>query len=181
MNVIMRLSLAIFVALCILPSAFAGPFPIGLKCQSCPENPLQSPEQCNMSSTEETCADFICIALTAELTNGTLVGMRGCFTGSAGNCTTSACNQRNGTLSGPDYFARCEAECCTEENCNTKLFPMLPEPSSTVDVVVSSTPVPNTTQPDTTEATKLPSSLAIKMRAFLYLPVFLLVPLDIMN
>ena len=128
---------------------------------------------------------FRCIALTAELTNGTFIGMRGCFYRASGNCSTSACNERNESLSGPPYFARCVVECCTEENCNTNLFPMLPtKPSSTVEVVSSSTAVSQntTTQPDTTtDATKPPTSLGIKMRAFLYLPVFLLVTLDIMN
>ena len=127
---------------------------------------------------------FRCMSLTAELTNGTFVGMRGCFSGAADNCNTSACNQKNESLSGPEYFARCVAECCTEENCNMNLFPMLAKPSSTVEVVSSSTVVSqNTTaQPDTTvSSTKRPISLGIKMRAFLHLPVFLLVTLDIMN
>ena len=124
---------------------------------------------------------FRCIALTAELTNGTFVGMRGCFSTSLGNCTASACNQRNGTLSGPEYFARCVVECCAVGGCNKNLFPMLPESPSTVrDVVVSSTARP--TQPETTQAiTKGPTSVGIKMKAFLYLPIFLLVVLDIMS
>ena len=106
-----------------------------------------------------------CIALTAELTNGTFVGMRGCLPATAGNCSgTSACNQRNGTLSGQAYFARCVAECCTEEKCNSHHFPMLPEPSSS----------PAPTSPT-------PAALDIKMKAFLYLHVFLLVILVIMN
>ena len=129
---------------------------------------------------------FRCVALTAELTNGTFVGIRGCFYGDAGKCNITDCKEKNESLSGPPYFARCVAECCTEEKCNTNLFPMLPakpspEPSSTVDVVVSSTPVSNTTQAETTEEPKPQPSLGIKMRAFLYLPVFLLVTLVIMN
>ena len=75
--------------------------------------------------------------------------------------------KKNVTLSGPVYFARCVAECCTGEKCNMNLFPILTElsltePSSTVEVVVSSTPVSqNTTQPETTEAsTKLATSWA---------------------
>ena len=123
---------------------------------------------------------FRCIALTAALTNGASVGMRGCFPATAGNCTdTSACNQRNGTLPRSVYFARCVAECCTGEKCNANLFPMLPESSSTVEVVVSSTPVSNPTQPDVYGPT--PTSLGIKMRAFLYLPLSLLATLVIMN
>ena len=35
---------------------------------------------------------FRCFALTAELTNGTFVGMRGCIFGAASNCNASACN-----------------------------------------------------------------------------------------
>ena len=124
---------------------------------------------------------FSCIALIAQLTNGTFVSMRGCFPTAAGNCSTSACDQRNGTLSGPEYFARCVVECCSEDRCNNNLFPMLPELQSTVKgVVVSSTAGP--TQPETTQATTTgPTSVGIKMKAFLYLPFFLLVILDIMS
>ena len=74
------------------------------------------------------------------------------------------------------------AECCTEEKCNKNLFPMLTEHSSTVkDVVASPAAEPNSTQPGTTQAPKSPTSVGIKMKAFFYLPIFLLVILDIMS
>ncbi|XP_078368976.1 uncharacterized protein LOC144652952 [Oculina patagonica] len=176
-------SLAIFFAVCTLPSVFGG----GLNCQSCTESPLQSPEKCNMSNTEEYCgSNDKCIALTAELMNGTLVGIRGCFPDSAGQCTNiSACNQRNESLPDGVYFERCVAECCTQPRCNKGLFPMLPElPSpSSVRVMVSSSIAGSakTTQASTTQAPKDPTAAGIKMKAFLHLPIFLLIIIKIMS
>ncbi|XP_078368977.1 uncharacterized protein LOC144652953 [Oculina patagonica] len=178
MSFIMWWSLAFLAAVCTLPSVFAG----GTLCQSCTESPLQSPEQCNMSNTEANCGSNTCIALTAELMNGSFVGIRGCYPSNAGQCTNvSACDQRNGSLPDGAYFKRCLAECCTTERCNKGVFPMLPElPSpSSVRVIVSSQiagPV-NATKAPTTQA---PTSAGIKMKAFLYLPILLLVITDIM-
>ncbi|KAL9972653.1 hypothetical protein ACROYT_G019002 [Oculina patagonica] len=127
-----------------------------------------------------------CIALTAELMNGTLVGMRGCFPDSAGQCTNiSACNQGNESLPDGVYFERCVAECCTQDRCNKGLFPMLPElPSpSSVRVMVSSSIAGSakTTQASTTQAPKDPTAAGIKMKAFLHLPIFLLIIIKIMS
>ena len=124
---------------------------------------------------------FRCIALTAELKNGTVVGIRGCFPENAGQCTNvSACNQRNESLPGGVYFKRCVAECCDQARCNKNLFPMLPElPSpSSVHVMSSSSiagPV-NATQASTTQEPKgSPTSAGIQKKAFLQLPIFLLI------
>lgn len=129
---------------------------------------------------------FRCIALTAELTNGTFVGIRGCYPSNAGECTNiSACKQRNESLSGPVYFKRCEAVCCTQALCNKNFFPMrdeLPSPSS-VRVMPSSSVAgsANTTQASTTQAPKDPTAAGIKMKAVLYLPIFLLIIIEIMS
>ncbi|XP_078368972.1 uncharacterized protein LOC144652949 isoform X2 [Oculina patagonica] len=118
LRVIVSWSLAILVAVCTLPSAFAGPL-APISCQSCIERPLQSPEQCNMSTTRAHCESLMpCIALAAELMNGTLVGMRGCYPFGAGTCTNiSACVKRNESLPDGVYFKRCVAECCRGGLC----------------------------------------------------------------
>ena len=127
---------------------------------------------------------FRCIALTAELTNGTFVGMRGCTSSGTVDCNAEGCDEYNKTLSGPVYFTRCVAECCSTSRCNKNLFPMLTGPSSTVpDMVVSSTAVPNT-HPGTTQPPKGSTtftSAGIKIKALLYLLLFLLVVLGIMS
>ncbi|KAL9972652.1 hypothetical protein ACROYT_G019001 [Oculina patagonica] len=237
MATIMKLSLVIFVTVGILPSG-------ALQCQTCTESPLQSPEQCNMSNTEANCGSFRCIALTAELMNGTLVGIRGCYSSNAGQCTNvsacvqrneslpdgvyfercvaeccsqercialtaeltngtlvgirgcysasaeqctniSACNQRNESLSGPVYFKRCVAECCTQTLRNKNVFPILPDlPSpSTVHAVPSSSIAgsANNTQASPTQAPKDPTAAGIKMKASLYFPIFLLIIIEIMS
>ncbi|XP_078368973.1 uncharacterized protein LOC144652951 isoform X1 [Oculina patagonica] len=176
LRVIVSWSLAILVDVCTLPSAFAGG-----NCQSCIERPLQSPEQCNMSNDATFCTGLgQCIALTAELMNGTLVGMRGCW---GGECTNiRVCVSLNKSLPDGVYFKRCVAECCFPGGlCNKGLFPMLPElPSpSSVRVIISSQmagPV-NASKASTTQA---PTSAVIKMKSFLFLPILLLVITDIM-
>ncbi len=122
---------------------------------------------------------FSCIALIAELMNGTFVGIRGCYPSNAGQCTNvSACDQRNGSLPDGVQFKRCLAECCTQALCNANLVPMLPElPSpSSVRVMVSS----QIAGPVNASTTQAPKSAGIKMKAFLYLPILLLVITDIM-
>ena len=122
---------------------------------------------------------FRCIALTAELTNGTLVGIRGCYPSNAGECTNiSACNQRNESLPGPVYFKSCVAECCTLDMCNNNLFPMLPELPSPSSVQAMASSVVYTTQASTTPTD--PTAAGIKIKALLYLPIFLVVVINMM-
>ncbi|KAL9972656.1 hypothetical protein ACROYT_G019007 [Oculina patagonica] len=167
---IVRLSLVIFVTGCILPSAFAS----GATCYTCTESPLQSPEQCNMSNTIfYPCLSFRCVTITAELTNGTLVGIRGCSSG-YGICNITSCNQRNESLSGPVYFKRCVAECCFDSICNGGLFPMLPE-------LPSPSPVPAIPSSSIAGSAKDPTVAGIKMKAFLYLPIVLPIIIEIMS
>ena len=113
--------------------------------------------------------------------NGTVVGMRGCFPAQSGECTNvSACNQRNESLPVGVYFKRCVAECCDQTRCNKELFPILPDlPSpSSVHVMANSSiaGTVNATQASTTQEPKgSPTSAGIQTKAFLQLPIFLLI------
>ena len=127
-----------------------------------------------------------CTALTAELMNGTLVGMRGCYPSDGGECTNiSACNQRNQSLPAGIYFKRCLAECCFKERCNKGLLPVLPQlpsPSTVHTMASSATAVAvNATQASTTQAHTSPSNVGVTMKlAFVYLPILLMLVTDIM-
>lgn len=120
------------------------------------------------------------MALTAELPNGTVVGMRGCS--NTAQCNSSACDNGNQSLSGGVYFERCIAECCDQERCNKDLFPILPgmpdpDPTSVQAMASSNGSV---TQALTTQATKGPTSASIKIKAIFFLPFLMPIIIHIM-
>ena len=76
-----------------------------------------------------------CMALMAELPNGTIIGIRGCRVYTMAGCNSSVvCNSENETMPQGARFKRCTGECCSNYLCNQGLYPVLapvtPEPAS---------------------------------------------------
>ncbi|KAJ7389268.1 hypothetical protein OS493_032423 [Desmophyllum pertusum] len=162
-----------------LPTAFAG----GFNCYGCSSEPLLSPSQCNMSTLNERCNDDSsgtgrCYAATAELMNGTIIGFKGCFHENACN-NVSACNRAQNVTGAS--FKRCVADCCDTYKCNQYIHQVLPSisvpatPTATASVSVNTTHAPATKAPK-----ERPSSAGIKIKAFCYLPIVLLVVIQMM-
>ena len=126
---------------------------------------------------------FSCFSATVELTNGTLAGIRGCYTSfSQGLCSNStACNQSISGLPAGVQVKRCIAECCPGGNCNLiPMFPVIPSPSVTAMVSTSSD---TTSQPTETTAAvpKGPTAAGDMIKAPFYFGTFLLIIAHIMN
>ena len=120
-----------------------------------------------------------CFAATIELMNGTFIGVKDCFRGD--NCTSStAC--ANITIQvaqgGPGIsFRRCEASCCTPNSCNQYLpssWPPSPTVPATSSMSITQTPATKDKDEDSTAA-------SISVKAVYYLPICLLVVIQIMS
>ena len=70
-----------------------------------------------------------CMALMAELPNGTIIGIRGCRVYSMAGCNSSVvCNSENERMPQGARFKRCIGECCSNFRrvlCNQDLYPVL--------------------------------------------------------
>ncbi|KAJ7389288.1 hypothetical protein OS493_032446 [Desmophyllum pertusum] len=187
MNKYEMLSLTFCVVGCVavfLPTAFAG----GFNCYGCSSDPLVSPSQCNMSTVSVLCNDDSsgtgrCYAATAELMNGTIIGFKGCFHENA-NCNNVRACDRAQNVTGAS-FKRCVAECCDTHKCNQYLHQVLPSISvpatPTATATATASVSVNTTHAPTTKAPKeRPSAAGIKIKAFCYLPIVLLVVIQMM-
>ena len=76
-----------------------------------------------------------CMALMAELPNGTIIGVRGCRSYSMAGCNSSdVCNSENETMPQGAHFKRCIGKCCPTFSCNLGFYPVFPvvspEPAS---------------------------------------------------
>ena len=120
-----------------------------------------------------------CFAVTAELTNGTVVGFKNCFPENTDCNNRTACDRAQNVTGAS--FKRCVADCCDTDRCNRYLHQVLPSiavpatptatPTATASVSVNATHAPTTQRP---------SDAGIKIKAFCYLPIFLLVIVQMM-
>ena len=83
-----------------------------------------------------------CMALMAELPNGTIIGIRGCRSYSMAGCNSSdVCNTENETMPQGAHFKRCIGECCPTFSCNLGFYPVFPvvspEPASSYASVMA--------------------------------------------
>ncbi|XP_068703796.1 uncharacterized protein [Montipora foliosa] len=120
-----------------------------LACQTCGTNLLQTPQQCAESNEQRNCSNAAAyFAATAELANGTHIGIKDCYEWQ-GNCTQNTACMQGSNQTGV-VFQRCYATCCTDVRCNTMLPSIANLTSSTTPQGTTSTGTTGTSEPATT-------------------------------